>query len=256
VAGLNGTFKKWFLVLLVMSGVGGLVLGSDFHRYPEKVPVAGTSAAVVETGLEVEHRSNKLRARDLLSLQPGSPRAGQAEAPISGIDDEDLILFTLKAGMAAAMAEDLDESLRFISADYCDDLGFNFNLMRGLLERAYEEFDKPRIELTEPPQIQIRDRQAVVLAQISLTAIYNDRRNYLLGNRDHPNTILLVLEKSTNNWKISKIEGLQPLGFEEHFFKLLGAELGLVLTAAEREQKQQACMPCRRRMIELFGIER
>lgn len=207
---MNGPSKKLFLVLLVMSGVGGLVLGSEFLRYPERLPV----------------------------------------------DDEHLILLTLKAGMAAAMAEDLDESLRFISTDYRDNLGFNFNLMRGLLERAYEEFDEPRIELAGPPQIQIKGKQAVVLAQISLTAIYHNRRNYLLGNRDHPNTILLLLDKSANNWKISKIEGLQPLGFEEHFFKLLGAELGLVLTAAERVQKQQACMPCRRRMIELFGPER
>lgn len=96
---MKGTSKKLFLVLLVMSGVGGLVLGSEFLRYPEKLPV----------------------------------------------DDEHLILLTLKAGMAAAMTEDLDESLRFISTDYRDNLGFNFNLMRGLLERAYEEFDEPRI---------------------------------------------------------------------------------------------------------------
>jgi hypothetical protein len=206
---LNVTSKKFFLVLLVMSAVGGLVMGSDFRRDPERLPV----------------------------------------------DDEHLILLTLKAGMAAAMAEDLDESLRFISIDYSDDLGFNFNLMRGLLERAYEEFDQPLIELAGPAQIQIEGRQAVVLAQISLSAVYNDRRNYLLGNRDHPNTILLLLEKSANKWKIYKIEGLQPLGFEEPFLKLLGAELGLVLTAAERLQKQKACMPCRLRMIERFGSE-
>ena len=196
-------------MLLIISGIGGLVLGSEFLRYPERLPV----------------------------------------------DDEHVILLTLKAGMVAAMAEDLDESLRFISTDYRDNLGFNFNLMRSLLERAYEEFDQPRIELAGPPQIQIKGRQAVVLTQISLSAVYHDRRNYLLGNRDNPNTILLLLVKSANNWKISKIEGLQPLGFDKHFLKLLGAELGLVLTAAERVQKRQACMPCRLRMIERFGSE-
>jgi hypothetical protein len=153
------------------------------------------------------------------------------------------------------MAEDLNESVRFISPDYRDSLGFDFALMRRLLERAYDEFDQPRIELADPPAIQVKGRQAVVQAQLRLTAIYQGRRNYLLGNPDHPNGVLLILDKSADSWKVSRIEGLRPLSLEEGFLKLLGGQIGLPLTAAERLKKQQACMPCRQRMAELFGPE-
>ncbi len=212
-----------------------------------------TVEVTAETEGRVELRSNELEAGDLLVIEPGAVHVGQAVAPTSGIDDEGLIRLTLEAGIAAAMAEDLKESVRFISPGYRDSLGFNFTLMRRLLERAYEEFDRPRIELAEPPAIQIRGSRAIVQAQLRLTAIYQGRRNYLLGDQDHPNNILLILDKSANGWKVSQIEGLRPLSLEEGFLKLLGAQIGLPLTATERLEKDQACMPCRQRMAELFG---
>jgi len=212
-----------------------------------------TVEVAAETEGRVELRSNELEAGDLLVIEPGAVHVGQAVAPTSGINDEGLIRLTLEAGIAAAMAEDLNESVRFISPGYRDSLGFDITMMRRLLERAYEEFDRPRIELSEPPTIQIRGSRALVQAQLRVTAIYQGRRNYLLGDRDHPNSILLILDKSGNGWKVTQIEGLRPLSFEEGFLKLLGAQIGMSLTATERLEKQQACMPCRQRMTELFG---
>jgi hypothetical protein len=212
-----------------------------------------TVEVTAETEGHVELRSNELEAGDLLVLEPGAVHVGKAVAPTSGIDDKGWILLTLEAGIAAAMAEDLTESVRFISPSYRDSLGFNFTLMRRLLERAYEEFDSPRIELAEPPAIQLRGSRATVQAQLRLTAIYKGRRNYLLGDQDHPNNVLLILDKSANGWKVSQIEGLRPLSFQEGFLKLLGAQIGLPLTETEQLEKQQACMPCRQRMAELFG---
>lgn len=212
-----------------------------------------TVEITAETEGHVELRSNELEAGDLLVLEPEAVHVGQAVAPTRGIDDKGWIRLTLEAGIAAAMAEDLTESVRFISPSYRDSLGFNFTLMRRLLERAYEEFDSPRIELAEPPAIQLRGSRATVQAQLRLTAIYKGRRNYLLGDQDHPNNILLILYKSANGWKVSQIEGLRPLSLEEGFLKLLGAQIGLPLTETEQLEKQQACMPCRQRMAELFG---
>ena len=198
-------------------------------------------------------RSDDLRAGDLLVIEPGPIQAGQAVAPTAGVDDEELVHLTLLAGIEASMAEDLDESVRFISPSYHDNVGFTFILMRKFLERAYEEFDQPQIELAEPPAIQIKDSKAVALAQVRLTAIYQGRRNYLLGDQDNANTIFIVLDRSTNSWKVSQIEGLRPLGFEEGLLKHLGADLGLTLTPAEREQEDRFCMPCRQRMKVRFS---
>ena len=200
-------------------------------------------------------RSDDLTAGDLLVVEPGLIQAGQAVAPTAGINDEGLVHLTLLAGIEAAMAEDLDESVRFISPTYHDNVGFNFILMRKFLERAYEEFDQPQIELTESPVIQVKGSKAVALTQVRLTATYQGRRNYLLGDQDKSNTIFIMLDRSTSSWKVSQIEGLRPLGFEEGLLKHLGADLGLPLTPAEREQENRFCMPCRQRMKERFGTE-
>ena len=198
-------------------------------------------------------RSDDLKAEDLLVIEPGPIQAGQAVTPTAGVDNEPLVHLTLLAGIEAAMAEDLDESVRFISPNYHDNVGFNFILMRKLLERAYEEFDQPQIELAEPPVIQIKGSKAVAMTQVRLTATYQGRRNYLLGDQDESNTIFIMLERFSGSWKVSQIEGLRPLGFEEGLLKHLGADLGLPLTPAEREQEDRFCMPCRQRMKERFG---
>ena len=219
------------------------------HFRTESVPVT----VVKKIDDRILLSSDELKPGDLLVMEPTAIQSPQAVVPAEGVDDERLIQLTLEAGMAAAMAEDLDESVRFISPDYHDSLGFNFTLMRKFLKRAYEEFSEPRIELDEPLRIQVRDNQTMVQAEITVTAIYQGRRNWLLGDQKNPNTILLVLNESANGWKVSRIEGLRPLGFEEGFLKLLGAQIGLPLTEAESLEKKQFCMPCRQRMAERFG---
>ena len=198
-------------------------------------------------------RSDDLRSGEMLVLTPESVPIGQAVIPIAGLSEEHLVCLTLEAGMAAAMAEDLDQSVRFISTEYSDDWGFNRTLMRKLLKKAYKEFDEPRIELAEPAEIQIEGNQAVVRAKVRLSAMYEGRRNYLLGEREVPNHILVWLDKSNDGWKISAVKGLRPLGFEERFFRLLGANVGLPLSESEEEEKEKTCMSCRERMVERFG---
>jgi hypothetical protein len=198
-------------------------------------------------------RSHDLRPGDVLVLQTRPVPAGQAVMPTAGLSEERLILLTVEAGMASATARDLTESLRFISPDYNDESGFDRSLMRKLLKRAYEEFDEPRIELAEPPKVQVKGNRAVVEAKVRLSAIFNGRRNYILGDHDLPNHIFVHLDKSNYGWKVSAIKGLKPLGFEEKFLRLLGGDIGLPLTEAERLDQKQACMPCRERMSERFG---
>ena len=211
-------------------------------------------AAEADGGLLL--RSDELKSGDLLVLGPWTIPDGQAVAPTAGLDDGRLIRLTLEAGIAAAMAEDLEESVRFISTSYRDEWGYNIALMRKLLKRAYEEFDEARIEVAEPPAIQINGSRAVIQAAVRVTAVYQGHRNYLLGDQNTPNHILLRMERTASGWKMSEIKGLRPLGFEERFFRLLGAGVGLTMTAAERQEEQKVCMPCRETMTERFGLRR
>ncbi len=136
-----------------------------------------TIVVVSETDNSAEIRSDDLKTDDLLVLHPGKVQPKQAVVPVDGVDDERLVNLTLEAGSAAVMAEDLEESVRFISHNYRDSLGFDFKLIRHLIERAYEEFDQPLIELAESSVSQTNDFQAVVQTPIKLTAVYNNRWN-------------------------------------------------------------------------------
>jgi hypothetical protein len=198
-------------------------------------------------------RSEELRAGDLLILEPTRLGAGKLVSPTAGITPERLIHLTLEAGTAAVMAEDLENSARFLSRDYRDSLQLTEAVLTKILERTYQEFDSPEIELVEPPEIQVRGDQALVHAKLRVSAVYRGRRNFLLGDEHKPNAIRLNLSRLPEGWKVSGIDGLRPLGFDEGFLRLLGAQVGLGLSRVEEEQRQRACMPCRERMAERFG---
>jgi hypothetical protein len=198
-------------------------------------------------------RSEELRAEDLLILEPGGLEAGQPVSPTAGVTPERLIRLTLEAGIAAVMAEDLENSARLLSRDYRDNLDLTKVVLARILERTYREFDAPEIELVEPPEIQVTGDQALVHAKLRVSAVYRGRRNFLLGDEQGPNAVRLTLNRLSEGWKVSGIEGLRPLGFDEGFLRLLGAQVGLGLSTAEEGQRQRACMPCRQRMAERFG---
>jgi hypothetical protein len=195
----------------------------------------------------------QLGREEFAVLNPQKIEPGTGLNPIAGIGDEALIRLTLAAGIEAIGQKNNQESLRFLSPRYSDSWGFNARLMKQVIQRAYKEFDQPRIELADPPLIRIEGQQALVTGSIRLTAGYQGRRNYLVGDSDHPNRLSLRMGKTASGWKLENIQGLRPLGFEETFFKLLGAEVGLSLTEKEKAARQQACMPCRERMAERFG---
>jgi hypothetical protein len=219
------------------------------HLRTERLPVE----IIGRAGGDLVIGSQDLKPKDVLVISPGTVAAGQAVAITGGLDEERLVRLTLEAGMAAVVAGDPEESVRFISLNYADDWGFNRALIGKLLKRAYKEFDDPRMELAGPLEIQVQGNQAVVEAKVRLTAMHTGRRNFLLGDQKDPNQIFFRMEKSFDGWKVASMKGLRPLGFEEKFIRLLGAEIGLTLTEAEGLEKKEACMPCRGRMLERFG---
>jgi hypothetical protein len=173
--------------------------------------------------------------------------------PVAGIEDTQLIRLVLEAGVAAIEKEDLHESLRFLSQRYQDPWGYNSKIIKALLKRAFKEFDRPRVEIILNPSIRITGKQAMVQTGIRLKAMYRGRSNFLLGDSKGPNKILIALEKETSGWKLVQITGLNPLGFDEKFLKLIGGDIGLPLNKSEQQERQEACMPCRERMNVRFG---
>jgi hypothetical protein len=208
------------------------------------------------TGERTVVKSDALAPDDFVLINPAAFQDGAAVAVAAGMDEARLIELTLGSGIAAAEREDLAESARFFSPGYGDLQGFDFKLMMAMLARAYKEFDLPRIEMLDRPEIRIEGNHAFVRVSIRASAGYHGRRNYLLGGPAGANQLWVRMEKLPHGWKLAEVKGLMPLGFEEKFMKLLGAEVGVPLSEREKAEKKQFCMPCRRTMTERFGGEK
>jgi hypothetical protein len=204
-------------------------------------------------GDRVLFRSDEIRAGDLLVLDPCALPADRPVVPAGGVNEERLVRLTIEAGIAAIMRGDLEESVRFLAPQYRDSLKLTKAVMAKVIERTYGEFASLHVELAESPHIEISGDQALVHARLRVRATYRGRENFLLGDENTPNAVLVLLSRSQDGWKVARIEGLRPLGFEEGFLRLLAAQVGLSLTGTEKEERQRACMPCRQRMAERFG---
>ena len=196
--------------------------------------------------------SGRLASGDLILVDPESIHDGAAVSVSSGLDERALVQLTIDAAIAAVNDASLNESMRFVSSNYSDPLGFDFELIAAFLSRAYKEFSNPYLEVVDSPSVEIQGKEAVIRGSIRLQAGYRGRRNYLLGGRDSSNTIWMRMEKLPAGWKLVELRGLRPLGFDERFMKLLGAEVGLRLSTGEKAEKEQFCMPCRSKMAEKF----
>ena len=219
------------------------------HLRTQRLPVHVVEAV----GDRVVFRSEDVRARDLLVLDPGALPSDRAVVPTGGVDEERLVRLTIEAGIAAVVREDLEESARFLSPDYRDSLKLTKAVMARVIERVYREFGSLDVDLAQSPHLEIAGDEAMVHAKLRVRAVYRGRENFLLGGDDAPNAVLLLLNRSPEGWRVSRIEGLRPLGFEDGFLRLLAAQVGLSLTKAEEQERQRACMPCRQRMAERFG---
>lgn len=253
--------------------VTGLIsLGSETWLLPRKALIGKISASggtlylvknlraksvqatlLDDSGTFIKVKNGSLRQEDLVILNPQGVAENQAVAPVSGIDDRQLIGMVLEAGRAAVEKEDFSESLRFLSPRYHDTWGYNSKFLEAFLKRAYKEFSQPRLEVFGKPAVEIAGNRALVQTAVRLSASYRNRSNYLLGDATGFNSLLLSLEKGPSGWKLVDVKGLKPLGFDEGFLKLIGFEIGLPLTGEEQQERQKACMPCRERMAERFG---
>jgi len=180
--------------------------------------------------------------------------AGAAAAPVAGVSEERLAFAVFEAGVHAVETESLPESVRFISPGYRDAWGYNIALLRAVLKRAFHEFEGIKFELAAPPVVRVQGKEAIIDCAVRLLATYHGRRSYLLGDAKDVDHVRVSLTRAAYGWKVSRLDGLRPLGFEERFFRLLGREVGLPLSDTERLDRDQTCARCKERMRQRFSL--
>jgi hypothetical protein len=206
-----------------------------------------------ETGDEYLLSSMDLRPGDLLIENPAMYSTGQAVLPVSGVDDKRMINLIIETGIAAATESKRGELFRFVSTEYRDKLGFNREIMGRFVKRIFDELEKLSIHLAGNPEIFINGKDAKVMLNLRIEAFFMGRQNYILGDAENPNNVIIIFRKFKNVWKVISADGMRPLGFEENYLRLLGGRFDLPLTDQEKIERDERCMPCRRRMSERFG---
>jgi hypothetical protein len=229
-------------------GTGACVLRLERLR-AKRIEVFPTGSS----GDKLIVKSRLLAPGDLVLIDPASIEDGAAIAVTGGLDESSIVRLTLNAAVAAVNGASLTESMRFVSPRYADPEGFDFKILTGFLSKAFKEFTQPQMEIIEAPYIEVRGSEAVVQGSMRLQVFYRGRRNYLLGGPQSSNTVWMRMEKLAGGWKLLEIRGLMPLDFDERAMRLLGAEVGLPLSAREKMEKKEFCMPCRGKMAERFG---
>jgi hypothetical protein len=197
--------------------------------------------------------SRDLKPGDLLIENPAMYQDGQAVLPVSGMDDKRMINLIIEAGIAAAIESKRGDLFRFVSTEYSDRLGFNREIIGRFVKRIFDELESLSIHLAGDPEIFINGKNAKVMLNLRMKAFYMGRQNYILGDAEDPNSIIIIFRKSQNVWKVISAEGMRPLGFDENYLRLLGSRFDLSLTDQEKIERDQRCMPCRERMSERFG---
>jgi hypothetical protein len=219
------------------------------HLRAEKVNIMISK----ETGDEYLLSSRDLRPGDLLIENPATYRDGQAMLPVSGVDDKIMINLIIQAGIAAATESKRGDLFRFVSTEYMDRLGFNREIIGRFVKRIFEELERLSIHLAGDPEVFIKGKNAKVMLKLRIKAFFMGKQNYILGDAENPNNVMIIFRKSKNAWKVISAEGMRPLGFEENYLRLLGGRFDLPLTDQEKIERDKRCMPCRQRMSERFG---
>jgi hypothetical protein len=219
------------------------------HLRAEKVNIMISK----ETGEEYLLNSRDLKPGDFLIENPAIYRDGQAVLPVSGVDDRRMINLIIEAGIAAATESKRGDLFRFVSTEYRDRLGFNREIIGRFVKRIFDELERLSIHLAGDPEIFIKGRDANVMLKLRIKAFFMGRQNYILGDAENPNNVIIILKKFKNAWKVIGAEGMRPLGFEENYLRLLGGRFNLSLTDQEKIERDERCMPCRQRMSERFG---
>lgn len=219
------------------------------HLRAEKVNVA----ILKEKGNKYLLSSRDLIQGDLLIDNPSMYRNGQSLPRVSGVDDKRMINLIIEACIAATKESDREDLFRFVSAEYMDKLGFNRKIMERFVRSIFKELENLSPQLSEDPEIFINRKDAKATLKLRIKAFFMGRQNYVIGDEENPNNVIIIFRKLENTWKVISTDGFRPLGFDEKYLRLLGGRFQLPLTDQEKIERDARCMPCRSRMSERFG---
>ncbi len=133
------------------------------------------------------------------------------------VDDETRIARTLKAGLAAVEDKSLRGAMAVLAPDYRDNLGFNVQSVRPILQRLFFAVEGLHIDVRSQsrPLFATADdhRTATVTLAVAVSGAVQGQPVYLMGTPSEPIEVTITLRQDGRTWLISEISGLYRVDF-------------------------------------------
>src|SRR3990172_10774957 len=123
----------------------------------------------------------------------------------SGILDKWRVSGVIKGVEKAMEHEDTEKIMSGISLKYTDDYGFNYPMVKRMLNDLFKDFDKFDVTIKNPV-IQITDDTAIVKFDIRVAVDWNGNPSYIVGTNRSAAHIRAFLAREFLSWKVVRVE--------------------------------------------------
>ncbi len=121
----------------------------------------------------------------------------------------------IKRAIQAIQAKDLKACLSHVSLRYYDERDLDYDDLKGILTRVFEEFKDFDISM-EGLEILVRGNQAATaFLKVRVLVTFKERRGYVLGSGNDPVPIQIELKRERGGWRVVRVDGVRAYGFNE-----------------------------------------
>ena len=134
--------------------------------------------------------------------------AGMAYRHFTADTVEDRIRHALTEGRTAVEAEDLEHAVSHISAEYRDERGWTFLILRRLLKDAFAQFDDFQVEMGTPVITRV-EGHAEAAFDLRVFVRMGGQKGLLVGGQNEPAHVIFILGEESRQWLVREVRGIK-----------------------------------------------
>jgi len=121
------------------------------------------------------------------------------------VSEEKKIERIIKTSKKAFEKEDLELLMGFLSKEYQDEFGLDYQGIREGLHETFSVFDEIKVSLSKV-EVEVMDQEAEVKLSLWVFAKNQDQPVFLIGSLNNPVPSEVFLKKEEGEWKVVRIE--------------------------------------------------
>ena len=127
--------------------------------------------------------------------------------------ERDRIIAVIHEGRDAIERESVRGAMVLVSPGYHDNLGFDYEQARLMLQQFFFSVDELRVELSglsvPAPELSDSNQRATVEIDVAVSGSWQGQALYFMGSHTQPRHLTVRLIKQDRHWLIDEISGLE-----------------------------------------------